>query len=104
VSLHPLIARIQPARQFRRLSNAEVMRLSPRDLVRYCDRLLSDLSGEGATHFAVDCLEPIQGSATDYWHGTYVGYATHGCRCERCRAANTAYSREYRTRQIRKAS
>ena len=28
-------------------------------------------------------------------HGTYYGYTMHGCRCERCRAANADYQRKY---------
>lgn len=29
-------------------------------------------------------------------HGTLTGYGTYGCRCESCKAANTAYSRHKR--------
>jgi hypothetical protein len=29
-------------------------------------------------------------------HGTTYAYTVHRCRCERCRAANTAYIRNYR--------
>jgi hypothetical protein len=31
-------------------------------------------------------------------HGTYSGYTNHGCRCDECRQANSAYMREYRER------
>jgi hypothetical protein len=29
-------------------------------------------------------------------HGTLTGYQRHGCRCQQCREANTAYMREGR--------
>ena len=30
---------------------------------------------------------------TDHWHGTRACYTVHRCRCDDCRAANTAYQR-----------
>jgi hypothetical protein len=32
-------------------------------------------------------------------HGTRSCYVHHHCRCERCKAAKTAYQREWRTRK-----
>ena len=32
-------------------------------------------------------------------HGSVTGYGTYGCRCERCREANTIYTREKRAKQ-----
>lgn len=33
------------------------------------------------------------------WHGTKGGYDYHRCRCQACRAANTAYHRALRARK-----
>jgi hypothetical protein len=33
-------------------------------------------------------IEPGDGNSR---HGTYNGYQNYGCRCDACRAANTAY-------------
>jgi hypothetical protein len=32
-------------------------------------------------------------------HGTTTAYANYGCRCDECRAANTAYQRDRRSRK-----
>lgn len=36
------------------------------------------------------------------WHGTPGGYANHGCRCAKCRAAHAANVRRYRANQVKK--
>lgn len=33
-------------------------------------------------------------------HGTRTGYSTHGCKCDRCRAKNTAEQRKTRRQQL----
>jgi hypothetical protein len=35
-------------------------------------------------------------TADDVRHGTYNGYKNHGCRCDRCRTANTVAQRDYK--------
>ena len=35
---------------------------------------------------------------SDPTHGTYSRYVKHGCRCDECKAAGTAYAKEYRER------
>lgn len=32
-------------------------------------------------------------------HGQYTTYTNYACRCEKCRAANAAYWRDYRARK-----
>lgn len=32
---------------------------------------------------------------TEKWHGTRNGYSTYRCRCDRCKAANSAYNKAY---------
>lgn len=34
--------------------------------------------------------------ANDARHGTINGYGNHGCRCDACRAASTAYMKEHK--------
>ena len=53
--LHPLIIRIRKGQ--RRLSNAQVMRLSPEQVVEYCDFLLTP---EAALDVLTGCFAPYR--------------------------------------------
>lgn len=46
-------------------------------------------AGQRAEWFAKELPEHIE-------HGTLTAYSDYGCRCDRCRGANTDYMREYR--------
>lgn len=35
----------------------------------------------------------------DQWHGTLGGYTNHKCRCDQCRAANSAYMKQARLKR-----
>jgi hypothetical protein len=39
------------------------------------------------------------GYSSELQHGTRAAYTRWGCRCDRCRAANTHYFRSYRARR-----
>jgi hypothetical protein len=49
----------------------------------------------------IETVLPIEVAARDTAtpHGNYRKYATYGCRCELCTAANTAYMRDYRKKK-----
>ncbi len=61
-------------------------------LRRQADAILDDLL---TTHTITPIREPE--------HGTLYRYVDRKCRCDECRAANAAYSREYRAGLRREA-
>lgn len=40
-----------------------------------------------------------ESNGIDIPHGTRSGYSDYGCRCDRCKEANTNYARRYRERR-----
>jgi hypothetical protein len=53
MSLHPLIARVRKAQKI--LPSEQVMRMPYKDLVRYCERLLTP---EAAVQILLECFNP----------------------------------------------
>lgn len=43
-------------------------------------------------------IRPMIGTGNESWHGTLSGSTWHGCGCERCRSAYTAYAKARRVR------
>ena len=75
---------------------AEVVREYERACVYAPNTLVSEfLNSISLTHTITPIREPV--------HGTIYTYTRKKCRCDECRAANAAYSREYRAGLRREA-
>ena len=56
------------------------------------ENLSLEQRGEHTGIHSRGCAKPMR-------HGTLNAYKHHGCRCRKCRAANAAYTRSYRSRE-----
>ena len=75
---------------------AEVVREYERACVYAPNTLVSEfLNSISLTHTITPIREPV--------HGTIYTYTRKKCRCDECREANAAYSREYRAGLRREA-
>ena len=58
--------------------------------------LEKSLKAQSITFRHARARRPMPAKKKPIQHGTTYAYTVHRCRCERCRAANTAYIRNYR--------